>query len=477
MSSDKREDDDVVELHIESTNPSDNREIPIDTNEKLSLLIESVARNACLPRISDSEPLEPKVIEPYVETVEKSLTILNVILDKFQRKQIKAIKELDPIDRVAVLNLLLFCGEHQHIKLEWDSEEHWVTLLNESVKVSSLWITDETNKLSNELLNKLGRMTRKTTPELITLYADMCVSKLKKQGAEQKHWAQHPGIIHCYMWMLSHIDQSELVAYIEELKCVPFICKVLTHHSTEYKMKALQCYLSLLSRMNDKDICRVFDADKLVSVMKQFLYASDLQLILPSIHCIVKLMEAKRNLRAHRKDALLVEYEWDLIDDLRDILISFIETSSPQVQITYMDAFSILIAFSRVCTLRWQYPIMQIIKRSISQREIHTSVLNMFEVYLLNTWPFIKSSCETYCSYLFKILLETSGEEALSRVYKCFYLIKTQCGSENERLNFFLSKVRSQVKNKRIQKLIDHQFRENEYEVECFTLEQDEEDE
>lgn len=476
--SSKREDDDIVELHIESTNPSDNREIPIDTNEKLSLLIESVARNACLPRISDSEPLEPKVIEPYVQTVEKSLTILNVILDKFQRKQIKAIKQLDPIERCAVLNLLLLCGEHQHINLVWSSDERWVTQLNQSVKTSSLWITDETNRLSTELLRKLERMTRKTTPELITLYADMCVRKLNKQGADLKHWSQHLATIHCYLWLLANIDPSELVGYIQELKCAPFLSKVLGHHSREYKLKALQCYLSLLSRMSEKDICQVFDSDKLVLMFKHSLHTVDLDFILPSIHCSVKLMEAKRNLRFNSKDAMLVEYEWNHIDDLRHIIISFIETSSdPKVQSSYMDAFSVLIAFTRVCALRWQYPIMQIIERSIPHKTVHTSVLRLFEVYLLNTWPFIKNFSETYCSYVFKILMETSGDEEVKGVYKCFYLIKTQCGLENERLNVFLSEIRSQVKNKRIIQLIDHQFSENEYEVNCFTLDQVEEDE
>uniref|UniRef100_A0A8D9EEL6 Uncharacterized protein n=1 Tax=Cacopsylla melanoneura TaxID=428564 RepID=A0A8D9EEL6_9HEMI len=476
----KEKDNDLVELHIESTNPSDsNREIPIDTSEKLSLLIESVARNACLPRIHnvEREPLDAKNIEPFAKTVEKSLTILDVILDRFTRKQIKAIKHLDPLEKCAVMNLLLLCGEHQHIFVEWKCdqpyEDKWVKEVNQLVNKSSPWITEETYRLSLEILMKLETMTRRTVRELITLYGELCLKKLSKQGATATLWSQHVATTHCYLWILVNIDATHLFSHIKELKSMDLICALLTHHSSEYKLEALRACLCLMSKLSDEDISLLFESEKLIRKLKSTLYHSDTSLILPATHCIIKYMTARRNLRPNRNDAMLVEYEWGLIDELREILIPFIETTE---QTAYIDAFSVMIGFTRICTLRWHYPIMQIIEKAIPRVNIYSSILHLFETYLLNTWPYIRNFSEQYCTFLFKILMESETEEQQEGVYKCFYLIKHQCDKQDDRLQTFLSNVRAQVKNKKIAKLIDHEFDEKQYEAKYFSFDQQEDE-
>ncbi|XP_008477690.1 uncharacterized protein LOC103514571 [Diaphorina citri] len=480
--SSKIEDDDLVELHIESTNPSDpNKEIPIDTNEKLSLLIESVARNACLPCIhsGESEPLEHKNIEPYEKTVEKSLNILNVILDKFQRKQIKAIKQLNPIERSAILNLLLLCGEHQMLRTACRNNSNvWMMQVDKLMDQYKIWISDETNKLSTEILTKLSNMTQKPWPELITLYAEMCLRKLSKQGADSKQFAQHPATTHCYIWILINIDTSQLMSHIQELDVMEFLCSIFDHHSNVFKLMALQCFLCLMDKMSDKDINIVFSSEKLLKIMKNTLYHTDLSLIMPTIHCIIRYMEARRALRPNNTDAMLVDYEWSLIDDLRDIIIPFIETASkPEVEKIYMDAFSVMINFTRVCSIRWHYPIMQMIEKSIARPEMFSSVLNLFETYMLNTWPFISRFSEQYCTYLFKMLMELQSEEHEEAIRKCFYLIKKQ-GDNDERLTYFLTQIRDQVKNRRIRNLIDYDFGDGlYYQYKNFSFQDEDEDE
>lgn len=455
---------------IEQNKSSDScGEIPIDTNEKLSLLIESVARNASLPRTYNVEngPLDAKHIASYSKNVEKSLTILDVILVKFSRKRIKAIKELDPIEKCAIHNLLYLCGEHQYVKLKWNNGgtsldlPTWVTEMNNYVMKSALWITEETHRLSSRILIKLETMAQKTVKELIALYGEVCLKKLTKQGASPAKWTQHVGTTHCYLWILINVDASYLFPLLKELKSMDLLLSLLEHHSSEYKIVALQIMLCLMFKLNDKHVSLLFDSEKLLKQLKNTLYHSDQVLILPATTCIIKYLNARRNLRPHKNDAMLVDYEWSIIDELRDILIPFVETSQDaQVQATYIDAFSVMISFTRVCTVRWHYPIMQIIEKSIAKPSVYESVLNMFQTYLLNTWPYIRDFSEQYCSYLFKILMEVETNEQQEEVYRCFYVIKQQ---SDAKLETFLREVRAQVKNKKITKLIDNKFDGNKY--------------